>query len=59
MKLNSNLEVLKKTDKISYSDQLFGIKTRIKVHHFSEKTELNTIDSTFDKKGNRSIYLFS
>ena len=40
MKLNSNLEVLKKTDKISYSDQLFGIKTRIKVHHFSEKTEL-------------------
>ena len=40
MKLNNNLEVLKKTDKISYSDQLFGIKKRIKVHHFSQKTEL-------------------
>ena len=40
MKLNSNLEVLKKTDKTSYSDQLFGIKKRIKVHHFSQKTEL-------------------
>ena len=40
MKLNNNLEVLKKTDKISYSDELFGIKKRIKVRHFSHKTEL-------------------
>ena len=40
MKLNNNLEVLKKTDKISYSDELFGIKKRIKVRHFSERTEL-------------------
>ena len=40
MKLNNNLEVLKKTDKISYSDELFGIKKRIKVRHFSNKTEL-------------------
>jgi cobaltochelatase CobS len=40
MKLNNNLEVLKKTDKTSYSDELFGIKKRIKVHHFSQKTEL-------------------
>ena len=40
MKLNNNLEVLKKTDKISYSDELFGIKKRIKIRHFSNKTEL-------------------
>ena len=40
MKLNNNLEILKKTDKISYSDELFGIKKRIKVRHFSQKTEL-------------------
>ena len=40
MKLNNSLEVLKKTDKISYSDELFGIKKRIKVRHFSNKTEL-------------------
>ncbi len=40
MKLNNNLENLRKTDKISYSDELFGIKKRIKVRHFSKKTEL-------------------
>ena len=40
MKLNNNLEVLKKTDKISYSDELFGIKKRVKIRHFSHKTEL-------------------
>ena len=40
MKLNNNLEVLKKTDKTSYSDELFGIKKRVKVRHFSHKTEL-------------------
>ncbi len=40
MILNSNLEILKKTDKVSYSDELFGIKKRIKVSHFSKKTEL-------------------
>ena len=37
--LKSNLEALKKTDKISYRDELFGIKKRIKVRHFSQKTE--------------------
>ena len=40
MKLNSDLEILKKTDKVSYSDELFGIKKRVKVRHFSKKTEL-------------------
>ncbi len=40
MKLNNDLEILKKTDKISYSDELFGIKKRVKVRHFSKKTEL-------------------
>ena len=40
MKLNNNLEILKKIDKTSYSDELFGIKKRIKVRHFSQKTEL-------------------
>ena len=40
MKLNNNLEVLKKTDKTSYSDELFGIKKRVKIRHFSHKTEL-------------------
>ena len=40
MKLNNNLEMLKKIDKISYSDELFGIKKRVKVRHFSQKTEL-------------------
>ena len=40
MKLNNDLEILKRTDKISYSDELFGIKKRVKVRHFSKKTEL-------------------
>ena len=40
MRLNNNLEVLKKTDKTSYSDELFGIKKRVKIRHFSHKTEL-------------------
>ena len=40
MKLNNDLEILKKTDKVSYSDELFGIKKRVKVRHFSKKTEL-------------------
>ena len=26
MKLNNDLELLRKTDKVSYSDELFGIK---------------------------------
>ena len=40
MKLNNDLEILKKTDKVSYSDELFGIKKRVKVRHFSKKTQL-------------------
>ena len=48
MKLNKNLEVLKKTDKISYSDELFGIKKRVKVRHFSHKTEfVPVIDNSY------------
>ena len=48
MKLNNNLEVLKKTDKISYSDELFGIKKRVKVRHFSHKTEfVPVIDNSY------------
>ena len=40
MILNSDLEILIKTDKLSYSDELFGIKKRVKVRHFSKKTQL-------------------
>ena len=40
MKLNNDLEILRKTDKVSYSDDLFGIKKRVKVRHFSKKTQL-------------------
>ena len=40
MKLNNDLEILRKTDKVSYSDELFGIKKRVKVRHFSKKTQL-------------------
>jgi len=40
MILNNDLEILIKTDKLSYSDDLFGIKKRVKVHHFSKKTQL-------------------
>ena len=40
MKLNNDLEILRKTDKLSYSDELFGIKKRVKVRHFSKKTQL-------------------
>ena len=48
MKLNNSLEVLKKTDKISYSDELFGIKKRVKVRHFSHKTEfVPVIDDSY------------
>ena len=48
MKLNNSLEVLKKTDKISYSDELFGIKKRVKVRHFSHKTEfVPMIDNSY------------
>ena len=48
MKLNNSLEVLKKTDKISYSDELFGIKKRVKVRHFSHKTEfVPVIDNSY------------
>ena len=48
MKLNNDLEILRKTDKVSYSDELFGIKKRVKVHHFSEKTQLvPEIDNTY------------
>jgi cobaltochelatase CobS len=48
MKLNNDLELLRKTDKVSYSDELFGIKKRVKVRHFSEKTQLvPEIDNTY------------
>ncbi len=48
MKLNNDLEILRKTDKVSYSDELFGIKKRVKVHHFSKKTQLvPEIDKTY------------
>ena len=40
MKLNNDLEILRKTDKVSYSDELFGIKKRVKVRHFSKKLNL-------------------
>ena len=40
MILNNDLEILIKTDKLSYSDELFGIKKRVKIHHFSKKTQL-------------------
>ena len=40
MILNNDLEILIKTDKLSYSDELFGIKKRVKVRHFSKKTQL-------------------
>ena len=48
MKLNNDLEILRKTDKVSYSDDLFGIKKRVKVCHFSKKTQLvPEIDNTY------------
>ena len=48
MKLNNDLELLRKTDKVSYSDELFGIKKRVKVRHFSKKTQLvPEIDNTY------------
>ena len=48
MKLNNDLELLRKTDKVSYSDELFGIKKRVKVRHFSKKTQLvPEIDKTY------------
>ena len=48
MKLNNDLEILRKTDKVSYSDELFGIKKRVKVRHFSKKTQLvPEIDKTY------------
>ena len=48
MKLNNDLEILIKTDKVSYSDELFGIKKRVKVRHFSKKTQLvPEIDKTY------------
>ena len=48
MILNNDLEILIKTDKLSYSDELFGIKKRVKVRHFSKKTELvPEIDNTY------------
>ncbi len=48
MKLNNDLEILRKTDKVSYSDELFGIKKRVKVRHFSKKTQLvPEIDNTY------------
>ena len=40
MKLNNDLEILRKTDKISYSDELFKINKRVKILHFSKKTQL-------------------
>ena len=48
MILNNDLEILIKTDKLSYSDELFGIKKRVKVRHFSKKTQLvPEIDNTY------------
>ena len=48
MILNNDLEILIKTDKLSYSDELFGIKKRVKVRHFSKKTQLvPEIDKTY------------
>ncbi len=40
MILNNDLEILINTDKLSFSDQLFGIKKRAKVRNFSKKTQL-------------------
>ena len=40
MKLNNDLEILRKTDKVSYSDELFGIKKRVTIPHFSQKNDL-------------------
>ena len=39
MKLNNQLDILKKVDSSSNSDELFGIK-KISISHFSHKTEL-------------------
>ena len=40
MMLNNDLEILIKTDKLSYSDELFGIKKRVKIRHFLRKHNL-------------------
>jgi cobaltochelatase CobS len=40
MKLNNQLDILKKIDSSSNSDELFGIKKKISISHFSHKTEL-------------------
>ena len=40
MMLNNNQNKPQKLDTISYSDELFGIKKRVAVSHFSKKTDL-------------------
>jgi|TARA_B100000287_G_C20675002_1_gene794939 cobaltochelatase CobS len=40
MKLHDELNILKKPDSVSYTDELFGIEKRISVSHFSKKTDL-------------------
>ena len=39
MKLHNELEILNKPDCISYSNELFGIKKRLPIRHFSKKTD--------------------
>ena len=40
MKLYNELDILNKPDCTSYSDELFGIKNRIPIPHFSKRTDL-------------------
>ena len=40
MMLNNNQNEPQKLDIISYSDELFGIKKRVAISHFSKKTDL-------------------
>ena len=48
MKLHNELEILNKPDCISYSNELFGIKKRLPIRHFSKKTDLvPTIDKSY------------
>ena len=37
MKLNKNQKTIEKLDTISYTDELFGIKKRVTIPHFSQK----------------------
>ena len=40
MKLNKNQKTIEKLDTISYTDELFGIKKRVTIPHFSQKNDL-------------------